>query len=63
MNGKTKYMVLILQYKEKDEENVDNLVESIAKPIKTKYGEIRRVYQGSEKRIISALESILKLTE
>jgi len=63
MNEKIKYMVLIIQYKEKSEETVEKLVKNITEPINTKYGEIRRVYQGSEERVISALESILSLVE
>lgn len=63
MSEKIKYLVLIIQYKEKCEETVEKLVKSITEPINTKYGEIRRVYQGSEENIISALENILNLAE
>ena len=56
-------MVVVLQYNEKDEEKVEKLLKSITGSISTKYGEIRLVYQGSEERVVSALEKILKLTE
>lgn len=58
-----KFIVCVIKYKERDQEAIDNLVRSIEKPINSRYGEIRRVYEGSEDRIVSALESILDLTK
>jgi len=62
MSAKTRYMMLIVEYKEEDEKAIQNLVDGIEKPISTKHGQIKRAYRGSDKRIISSLESILKLT-
>lgn len=58
-----KFIVFVIKYKERDQEVIDNLVRGIEKPINLRHGEIRRVYEGSEDRIISALESILDLTK
>jgi len=63
MIERAKYMVLIIKYEQESEEIIENLVKSITDPINTKYGEIQRVYQGSEARIISALKKIMSLTE
>ena len=63
MDEKVEYMVLIVQYKKKSKQAVENLVKDITQSINTQYGEIRRIYQGSESRIISAFESIMKLAE
>ena len=58
-----KFIVCLIKYKGRDQEAIDNLVRSIENPINSRYGEIRRVYEGSEDRIVSALESILDLTK
>lgn len=58
-----KYIVFIVEYHEKSERNIENLLRSIEEPINREHGKTKRVYQGSEHRVISALESILKLTE
>jgi hypothetical protein len=62
MSGK-KFMVFIIQYQKKDEKTIENFVEEIAEPINASYGEIKRIYQGSEEKIMSALESIMNLTK
>lgn len=60
---KKKFIVMVIQYKDKDEGIIEKLVKDITKPINTKYGKVRFVYQGQEERIISALEKVLKLAE
>ena len=62
MSEKMEYMVFVIKYKEKDKKTIENLVETFTTSINTRCGEIRRVYQGSKDKIISALESILGLT-
>lgn len=58
-----KYIVLVIDFDEKHEQNVENYLKSIEELINEENGKIRRIYQGSEHRVISALESIMKLTE
>lgn len=63
MSENSKYMVLIIQYKEKDETVIKNLLKKSKEPINAEYGKVRCPYIGSDERIISALEKILGLTE
>ncbi len=58
-----KFMVLVINYKEEHEKNVKSLLESVTKPIDSKYGETRLVYEGDDERIVGALEKVLKLTK
>ena len=57
------YMVFIIEYDPKDGKMVNELLENIEKPIRAKHGSLQRVYQGPEKRITSAVQKILQLTE
>lgn len=58
-----RFMVFIIQYQKKDEKTIESFVEEISTPINAGYGEIKRIYQGSEEKIMSALESIMNLTK
>lgn len=57
------YSVFIVQYSKQDQKTVEDLISGITKIIDSKHGKIQRVYRGSEKRIVSAIQSILQLAE
>ena len=57
-----KFAVLVIQYERKNEKNVERSLTEVTEHIKAQGGETRRVYQGSDDRIISALEKVLNLT-
>jgi len=58
-----KFIVFVIQYGQKNEEPIEKFVKKVTKQINAQHGEIRRVYQGSDASIVSALEKVLKLTE
>ena len=58
-----KFAVFVIQYEQKKEKDVERLMKDVTEHINTRYGEIRRVYDGTDERIISALEKVLNLTE
>ncbi|HML04029.1 MAG TPA: hypothetical protein VK487_11750 [Candidatus Bathyarchaeia archaeon] len=55
----TEYTVLIIQYEQNNQKTVEDLVKSVTESIDPKHGRARRAYQGSEKRIVSAVQKIL----
>lgn len=57
------FAVFVVRYEQKNEKDVERLMNDVTERINTRYGEIRRVYSGSDERIISALEKVLNLTE
>jgi hypothetical protein len=57
------FLVLIVKYREEQSKNVKNLIEDVILSINSKYGESKLVYNGFDERIVTALESIMKLTE
>jgi hypothetical protein len=57
------YMVLIIQYEQDSQKTVEGLIKNLSKSIGANHGSIQRAYQGSEERIVSAVQKILKLTE
>lgn len=58
-----RFLVLVVKYKEEHEKNVKTLLEGVITSIDSKYGESKLVYEGSDERVVTALESIMKLTE
>ena len=58
-----KYMVLIVEYDERSEMEIEELIESIKARINSKYGKLLRAYEGPDEKIVSAVEKILKLTK
>ncbi|MCD6242400.1 hypothetical protein J7K06_01725 [Candidatus Bathyarchaeota archaeon] len=62
MSKGIKYMVLIVQYKEKDEKIIDEILKKFEGSINAKNGQVLCPYKGYERRLITALESILELT-
>lgn len=58
-----RFLVLIVKYKEEHEKNVKTLLKGVIASIDSKYGESKLVYEGSDERVVTALESIMKLTE
>jgi hypothetical protein len=62
MIGK-KFRVLVIEYEKEKEEKIEKLVKELSKNVSNQQGETRRVYEGSDERVISALGKILKLTE
>lgn len=59
---KDESMVLVLKYGKADKATIEKLVENFSKSLNAKDGTVERVYQGNNKKVISALESILDLT-
>lgn len=62
MSRGIKYIVLIVQYKEKDEKIIDEILKKFEDSINAKNGKVLCPYKGYERRLITALESILELT-
>lgn len=58
-----RFSVVVIRYEEKNEKDVERLVKDVTEQISTRYGEAKRVYYGSDERIISALEKVLNLTK
>ncbi len=58
-----RFLVLVVKYKEEHEKNVKTLLKGVITSIDSKYGESKLVYEGSDERVVTALESIMKLTE
>jgi hypothetical protein len=58
-----RFAVFVIRYEQKNEKDVERLVAQVTEHISTRYGEVRRVYEGSDERIISALEKVLNLTK
>ncbi len=59
MNSKEKFMVIVLQYPEKDEETVSKTLSDLKK----KVSELNLAYQGSDERIIKAVKNNLANVE
>jgi hypothetical protein len=62
MTGK-KFRVLVVEYEKEKDAEIENLVKEMTRKFSAQQGETRRVYEGSDERVISALEKVLKLTE
>jgi hypothetical protein len=58
-----RFLVLVVKYKEEHDKNVKTLLKGVITSIDSKYGESKLVYEGSDERVVTALESIMKLTE
>lgn len=58
-----KFMVLIVQYEPRNETAVEKIMSDTTNKINAQPGEIRCVYQGSDERIVYALEKVLGLTK
>ena len=58
-----RFLVLVIKYKEEHDKNIRTLLERVIASIDSKYGESKIVYEGSDERVVTALESIMKLTE
>lgn len=63
LNVSRKFMILTIQYEEQSEADIENLVKGIERSVNTTYGKLHRVYQGSDKKIVAAVEKIMKLTQ
>jgi len=59
----SKSMVIVVQYEERSEEDVESFIESITATIEAEHGKIRSVYKDLEEKIASSLEKILDLTK
>lgn len=57
-----KYIIIIAEYDGSCEAKAQILFENIEKSI-ANYGKISKVYQGTDRKIVSAVEKILKLTQ
>jgi hypothetical protein len=58
-----KFMVIVIQFKENRTKFVNAIFEKLTKSIDTEEAKIHIAYQGSDEKIIKALNNILKLTE
>lgn len=58
---KTRFIVLIVECKKENEEEIYSLIEKFKETVNNKSGKVYCPYKGSERRLISALDSILKL--
>ena len=58
-----RFLVLIVKYTEEHDKNIKALLEGVITSIESRYGESKLVYEGSDERVLTALESIMKLTE
>jgi hypothetical protein len=58
-----RFAVLVIRYEQKNEKDVERSVAEVTEHIKAQGGEARSVYEGSDDRIISALEKVLNLTK
>jgi len=58
-----RYLVLIIEHKEESQKTVADLLEDMRRQIDPKYGKIRLVYEGSDNKIVTALERVLGLTK
>lgn len=57
------FMVLVVEYSEADKTNIEKFVRSLSETSNANYGKVKCVYQGSDQKVISALENILDLTK
>ncbi len=57
------FRVIIIEYEKEKEDDIERLVKELTKRVGNQEGEVRRIYEGSDGRVISALEKILKLAE
>jgi hypothetical protein len=60
---KTRFVVFVVQFEEKDREAIDKLMKRMTTQISAQRGVVRRVYDGSDERIASAVENVLSLTK
>lgn len=58
-----KFMVVVIQYEEEHAKSVKGIVDNLSKAINSERGKVQISYQGSDKKIVTAVEKILKLTE
>jgi hypothetical protein len=61
--GQKRFLVLVVKYKEEHSKGVKTLIENMISSMESKYGEVKLVYDGSDERIVTALERVMKLTE
>jgi ACT domain-containing protein len=57
------FMVIVLKYDKADQAKIEDLVEGMSKPSNESCAQVKCVYQGSNQKVISALESVLSLSE
>ncbi len=62
MTGKM-FKVLVIEYEKEKDAEIENLVKETARKLSAQQSETRLVYEGSDKRVISALEKVLRLAE
>lgn len=55
--------VLIIKYNKASKETIEKAIESFCSLLNTKDSTVEKVYQGDDKKMISALESVLGLSK
>jgi hypothetical protein len=58
-----KFQIIIIKFDDKHEANVNKIYSKFASIVNAKYGESTIVYNGMDKRVVAAVEKVLKLTE
>lgn len=56
-------MVVVIRCEEDNAKSVKNIVENLIASINVEHGKAHISYQGSDEKIITAMEKILELTE
>ncbi|MEM2144582.1 MAG: hypothetical protein QW279_04425 [Candidatus Jordarchaeaceae archaeon] len=54
---------MIIEYEKEKDNEIEKLVKELTNKIGAQQGETRHVYTGSDDRVVSALEKILKLAD